>query len=108
MAPETSSTSEAIEASYGVAEQHILEAVADNVQGFRGGWISTYAVSELLRENGIKRSPRKVGFMLEALGYENRGRSTMPIMQEHLKRPYLWALPGTETDYLVAQQYVKG
>lgn len=107
LAPDTSSTAEAIETSYGAAEQYIMEAVASDTVGFRGGWISTWAASKLLKDVGIKRTPRKLAAILENLGYVARGRMTVGLMQEEMSRPHLWSLPTVNGDYAVAQGYVR-
>lgn len=104
-APETSSTGEAIAASYGLAEQYILEAVAGDETGFRGGWVSTYAVSKLFRENGIKAGPRRLAGILEKLGYKNNGRASSPIFEEDRMRPTLYSIGEPTVPYEVAQQY---
>ncbi|MBY5863302.1 DUF5906 domain-containing protein [Rhizobium leguminosarum] len=106
LAPTTSSTHEAVSASYGVAEQYIMEAIDSDVQGFRGGWISTWAVSNLLRNNGLKRPPRKIASICEALGYQAVGKTTTTVMQEGNSRPTLYAKPGTAIAYEVAQGYI--
>lgn len=108
LAPETSSTDEAVSASYGAAEQHILEAVESETPGFKGGWLSTAKVTELLKDNGIKRSPRKVSIMLEGMGYTFRCRATRLLMHEGNAKPRLYATPsvdGTLEDYETAQGY---
>lgn len=105
MAPVTSSTEIAIEESYGAAEQHIFEAIASDKPGFRGGWISTWAASQLLQNHGIKRAPRKLGQMLQEMGYERRDRASKPLPFESNERPVLYALPGVQIEYAVAQGY---
>ncbi len=108
LAPETSSTGEAVSASYGAAEQHILEAIEAEAMGFKGGWLSTAKVTELLKENGIKRSPRKVSMMLESMGYVFRLRATRLLMHEGNAKPRLYSIPGVNgglEDYETAQGY---
>ena len=70
-APLSSSTAEAIEASVGPVEQEIMEAVAEGRIGFRGGWISSIHLSQLLEAKRLSaRMPnRKRGKMLEDLGF---------------------------------------
>ena len=108
MAPETSSTQEAVNFSYGAAEQYVIEACDAETAGFRGGWISTTKVSELFQNVGIKRSPRKLGSMLEAMGYVPVMRATKPLMHENNTKPRLYALPtvtGGLNEYEIAQGY---
>lgn len=107
-APETTSTQEAVAHSYGAAEQHIIEACEAEIAGFKGGWLSTTRVSDIFREAGIKRSPRKIGSMIEAMGYKLVTRSTRPLMHENNTKPRLYALPhvqGGLDEYETAQGY---
>lgn len=105
LAPQTSSHNEAVKASLGVNEQYILEAVAENKQGFRGGWLSSYKVNELLKENNRKMAPRRLGIMLEKLGYVNTGKSTANIFHEDGTRPSLWRNDTSTQEYEIAQGY---
>ena len=96
-APNTSTTFEAVSASMGGIEQEIIEAVAEGRPGFMGGWISTVALDNLLRERGLSRRvpPNKRGELLEALGYEHHpglpgGRPNNPIMIDGGKKPRLF------------------
>lgn len=106
MAPETSSTGASIEASYGVAEQYILQAVADEMPGFRNGWMSAWAVDHLLRERGVKRPPRKIAELIESLGYSSPERLSVSIMQEGNARVTVYRQAGVMGDYRVAQGYI--
>lgn len=70
-APQTSSTQDAIIASRGGVEQEIVECIEEGRPGFRGGWISSHAVDQLLRDmrrhhhfSAIKRRE-----IIESLGY---------------------------------------
>ena len=108
MAPDTSSTIEAVNFSYGAAEQYIIEACEADVAGFRGGWLSTTRVSDIFRDAGIKRSPRKLGSMLENMGYKPVVRASRPLMHENNTKPRLYALPnvtGGLDEYETAQGY---
>lgn len=91
-APRSSSIDEAVMTSMGVVEQHVLEVIEEGRQGFRGGYISSKCLDDLLKEikydNRI--SPRKRLTMLEGLGYVrhprlNHGRVDNPIMTEGRK-----------------------
>jgi len=106
IAPRTSSTEEAVNASYGIAEQYIMDAIESDVPGFRGGWLSSWAVTNLLQTNHLKRAPRKVGAICEALGYLPVGKASTTIMQEGNTRPTLYVKPGVTIAYDVAQGYV--
>ena len=113
-APETSSTMTAIKVSLGTAEQEIMNAVEEGVQGFRGGWVSSVKLNDLLTKTGKARfvSLNKRTEVMESLGYKSTGRSSMIMVQEDSKRPVLYMMPGTYNtgdltlDYMVAQNYL--
>lgn len=108
LAPETSSTTEAVAASYSAAEQYVIEAIDAGIPGFKNGWISTARVSDILNAVNIKRSPRRIATMLEGMGYVFRLRSTRLIMQENNTKPRLYShreVNGTLDDYERAQGY---
>jgi hypothetical protein len=71
-APFTSSTDEAIRQSLGSAEQYVLEAIETEEVGFRGGWVSSHYLGELLKSVGRSGAiplQKRRDFM-KALGYE--------------------------------------
>lgn len=108
-APRTTSTDEAINESYGVAEQLVLDAIADGKPGFRGGWVSTWAASALMVENGQKlMSPRAIARVLRNCGYSEIMRAPTIIMSEGAKRPRIYANSKRAADfnqYLIDQGY---
>lgn len=108
-APETSSTGAAIAASMGLVEQIITEAVEMDLPGFRGGWISSHAVTQILEKNRKSVGPRAMGKILEGLGYFKWGRSSVLIVQEGANRPVIFCRKGMEkfefSAYLAAQGY---
>jgi len=86
VAPDTSTTEQAISQSLGSAEQEILEAIEENRRGFAGGWISSIALDRLLDDRKISRMiPRnKRREVMQSLGYDyhpalNDGRVNNPI-----------------------------
>ena len=93
-APETSATNEALRLSRTWLEETIAEAVESGRQGFRNGWVSTVAVTNLLRETGHKVSgPRSIPNALLGLGYERIGRATKVYNQEFSPaQTHLWNL----------------
>lgn len=105
VAPDTSSTGDAIMASYGTAEQYIIDAIEQELPGFRGGWLSSWAVEKLLLDRGIKRAPQKIAAILTKMGYIKEGRYSSLILQEGNSRPTIYKLPGTTIPYGVAQGY---
>jgi hypothetical protein len=109
-APTTTSTEESIGESLGGVEQEILEAAEDNTVGFRGGWVSSWALDRLMRDRGIRIGRNKHGKILEAMGYRRFERAWQPIEQEDGKRPVLYKLPSapgeTVDDYCRAQHYI--
>lgn len=91
-APETTSTRAAISASLGIVEQEIIEAVAEERQGFRGDWISSYYLDELLLDKRLtgKVAKNKYVEMLESLGYVHHpwmkgGRPTRNVIPDGRK-----------------------
>jgi hypothetical protein len=91
-APKSSSIHEAVAGSMGVVEQHILEAVDEGRQGFRGGWISSKCLNDLLKEIKYdgKISPQRRKTILEGLGYQRHpwltnGRVDNPVAAEGSK-----------------------
>ena len=69
-APETSSTRLAIQASFGKAEQEILEAIEEGRPGFCGGWVSSKYLDALLDsiKAAVPRNKRRD--MMLKLGYD--------------------------------------
>lgn len=103
-APITSSHNEALKESLGQYEQRIADAVEEGRQGFKGGWVSTFAVARLL---GGKVAPRTVAKAIENLGYFKIGRASGAIMLEDMGKPTLYCLePNAHPDqYPQAQGY---
>jgi hypothetical protein len=99
-APDTSSTVEAMQESLGGIEQEVVEAIGQGRAGFRGGWISSTALTHLLRDIGAVRyiHINKRRELLNSLGFVihprlDRGRTTTEIMQEG-NRPVLYVKPN--------------
>lgn len=110
-APDTSTTSLAIRASLGRAEQEITECIESETPGFRGGWLSSGKVTDLMRDRGLKLSPQRVRKTLEGLGYMEVERASRVLMEEAGGRPVLYVrrdlyAAGMGTDaYCMAQGY---
>lgn len=104
-APHTSSTDVAIEESRGGFEHDILDAAESNVKGFRGGWVSSWALQKLARDSGYRIGRNKYRDIMLALGYESFGRAVRPLMAEEGLRPVLYRLPGVTGEYEDAQHY---
>jgi hypothetical protein len=109
IAPKTTSTEEAVAASLGGVEQEILEAVAQGVPGFAGGWISSMALQKLLEDRGRARSVpiNKRREMLVRLGYDwhpgllaNHGRVNNLVAPDGGK-PVLFVKIGHEASRVV-------
>ena len=81
-APETSSHEEAINISRSPMEVIIHNCIADELPGFKGGYISVAAV--LAKVKGAMRAPsiRVVQNCLENMGYVQLGRGIRPYIQE--------------------------
>lgn len=107
-APITSSTEAAVQASLGGFEVEIKEAAENNTKGFRGGWISSWALDKLARDRGVRIGRNKYADILTSLGYERVGRAGGPIMAEDAQRPMLFSKPGVAGSYERAQGYPVG
>jgi len=96
-APATSSTDEAIRESRSVIEQEILQAIEEGRAGFAGGWVSSVALTRLLREINRTVPPRKRASVLATLGYVPHpiGQIHTPIFGEENKRPVLYVQEGS-------------
>jgi len=104
-APKTSSTEEAVRVSIGGIEADVIEAIESDTVGFRGGWVSTWALEQLLRKRGHRVSRPKMGEIMRNVGYQQAGRSSRAIIREDGQRPMLWSTTGggTVDDYVKAQ-----
>lgn len=82
-APVTSSSGAAIRYSRGPIEQMVLDAIDDQLPGFRGGWVSVTAVANRLKATGGKSvSVKTIGAILEALQFFEIGRSARAYFAE--------------------------
>lgn len=117
-APTTSSVIEAITVSRTKAEQEIIEAITEELPGFKEGWISSKPLSTLLDQKRIQISPNKRTELLASLGYIKHpglkdGRSNQIILQENGKPrlyiskyyPKLLNLSNPVQKYLTDQKY---
>ena len=108
-APHTSTTDAAIQESRGAAEMEILEAAADNTRGFKGDWVSSWALDAHLSKRGFKLTRNRVAAIMRDLGFIEWGRAPRPILEEDRKRPILYRKAGAPVaifeDYLTAQSY---
>jgi len=96
--PQTSSTAAAIVESMGPAEQAILEAVGSEETGFRGGWVSSHWLDEMLKRRNLRNRcpPNSWDRMMQTLGYVKHpalagGRVNNPVTPDGTK-PRLWVL----------------
>lgn len=115
-APDTTSTEAAIEASRGGVEQEILEAIAQGLPGFAGGWVSSIMLDRLLeRLNAARRIPlNKRRDLLQSIGYVPHpgltdGRVNNLVMPD-VGKPKLYVKRGHPAQYLhgapvIAQAY---
>ena len=119
-APRTSSSVAAVMESLPPEAQHILDAIGEDLAGFRGGWVSSTRVRDLFGARRAHVSPRQAAQYLAALGYVrhpalSEGRSPRR-MAEDGGRPVLYiegahpatllSDPGDVADaYRLAQEY---
>lgn len=105
VAPDTSSSSEAVAASRGRVEQEIEEAVGQCRQGFCGGWISSSAIDALLERMRVNIAHNRRREILQRLGYDwhpalKDGRATSIIMPDNC-RPRLFVQRGHPASFIV-------
>ena len=93
-APRTSSADAALAATMGPIEAEINEAVEAGMYGFRGGWVSTYALGILLRNANLRVSRPKLAQILSDMGYVKIGRVSRPLALEDGQKPVLWCRFG--------------
>lgn len=108
-APETSSTAEAIVASRGWLETMIMEAVERQDQGFCGGWLSSVAIGQMVK-NADQRlpGPRAISTAIASLGYHKIGLADRVFMQEragYRTTLYNVSKSADVADYGPAQRY---
>lgn len=91
VAPRTSSTRVAVRVSLGSVEQEVVEAIEQGKPGFRGGWVSSIALSNLLEHKRLAHlvAPSKRRAMMQKLGFDwhpalmaNEGRAYSSVMAE--------------------------
>jgi hypothetical protein len=100
-APVTSSTAEALQASMGGLEQEVAEAIEEGRFGFAGGWVSSFALEELLSrfraEKTIPQNKRRE--LMRGLGYDYHpalkdGRVNNPLITAGGRKPKLFIRDG--------------
>lgn len=93
-APETSSRDEAIKMSRGPVEIAIHNAIEDGLTGFRGGYVSTLAVMNRMRQLGGRQPAQStVQRILETIGYHDIGRGVRAYSQESMtERTQVYAI----------------
>jgi hypothetical protein len=75
-APETSSRDEALRISRSPMQVVAEESIQDGVQGFRGGYISSIALTRRVVATGVKApSAHSIRSLLEGMGYSELGRA---------------------------------
>jgi hypothetical protein len=118
IAPETSTTHEAIRAGVGRVEQELAEAISAGRPGFRGGWISFTMFGALLKEINLagRLSPNMRREILQDAGYDYHpglpdGRCTVNVIPDGDK-PRLFTLRehpmnGLRDATVIAETYAK-
>lgn len=98
-APVTTSTQEAVAASATPVDTAIMEAVGEERLGFRGGFISSNALADMLREERIKLPPQRFRKVLADLGYVPHpalpdGRACRTLATDAHRKPRLYVKLG--------------
>jgi hypothetical protein len=108
-APKTSSHNEALRISRSPMQVIVEESVEDGLQGFRGGYVSSIALSRKVVAAGMKPpSAQSMRAMLEGMGYHELGRALSAYVFEDLtNRPIIYANQGSLTleNYAQSQGY---
>lgn len=108
-APESSSYQEALRISRSPMQIVAEESIQDNVQGFRGGYVSSLALIRRVIAAGIRTpSNQSVRALLESMGYAELGRALECYPFEDItNRPIIYANSTELTleGYKVAQGY---
>lgn len=93
-APDTSSRDEAIRMSRGPVEVAITHAVQDGLAGFRGGYVSSLAVMNRMKQLGGRQPAQMtVQRILETMGYHDIGRAVRQHGQESMtERTQVYAI----------------
>lgn len=92
--PRTKRIETAVRRSLSALHIAIKEASENNTPGFRGGWVSAWAMERLLKDRGFRIGRNKYHDILADLGYQRVGRAGSAIQQENWQRPVLYAKPG--------------
>jgi hypothetical protein len=103
-APWTSSFDEALRESRGWLEQMIMEAVEDGLDGFRSGWVSTKALSNILFDNRKNVATKTIAKALGDLGYHKIGRAKSGPDRDS----YLWSTNPNQniSNYFPSQMFL--
>jgi hypothetical protein len=97
-APMTTSMAEAVRLSRGPVERAVLEAVEDQREGFRGGYVSSLSIARRVREIQGLRMPMQATLetIMQGLGYVSLGRAPRTYtVDSYTERATVWGiLPG--------------
>lgn len=119
IAPETSSYQAAVAEGLGSVEQEVKEAIESERLGFRGGFVSSYHLSELIRSlrKETQVGPAKRRELMQGLGYDwhpslREGRSTVAVAVDGGAKSVLFVKKGSLLGELrsgreIADQYEK-
>ena len=99
VAPQTSSTEEAIVTTRTDVEQEIITAIDEDAVGFRGGWISFHMASDLLERKRVHSTYNNTAAVLHKLGYHQHpglpaGKTSKRIVGEGDRRVRLYVPHG--------------
>lgn len=100
-APLTTSTTEAINFSFGKAEQEIINAIGEDRPGFMGGWISSMAIDKLFKERGINKARNRRKGMLADMGYVQH-----PALGQHARCNTKNLIDGGKTTLYVVKDHI--
>lgn len=99
-APDTSTTQQVLASNLGYVEQEIIDAIDEGRNGFKGGWVSSIKLAELIKSLRRSVPANKRRDIMRALGYDwhpalKSGRATSVVAAEGAK-PVLFAKKESE------------
>lgn len=102
-APVTTTTNQAIESSRSPVQIEIMDAIEEELEGFRGGWVSSFRLQELIETKRLRASKRSYRKIMAEMGYElcpalSDGRADKMVFQDGQGKPRLYCKTGLVLD----------
>lgn len=107
-APKSSTHDEAIIESDGDLEAMIREAIDENHPGFKGGYVSAWAVNQKAKLAGIRIGARTLGIAVEQMGFRKIGQAPNYIFEEGKTRPIIYCKDRKTGDWFEEYKRAQG